>query len=242
MEVLTDVLGVIGRQDYPAIELVVSDNGVNGSKIREIVEGHYSRPYRFRQNSATVGISEHFNQLIDFANGEYYMMLADDDEITPNYVSEVVGRLIRSPTASLGLAHEQSIDQDGVVLRESSRDIPQLLSGPDFIRGTWEKYQFDFQCLGTYMAKTTEIRECGGYPDFSRGLAIDNALLVKLCLKGDVVFSPKSAFRWRVDGSSFGWSAPIADTLARAGNTCVGWKRIQQCSITLPQIQASGRS
>jgi GT2 family glycosyltransferase len=222
LEYLPNVLRVIEAQDYPAIDLLISDNGLNGTKIQEIVDRHYSKANRFRQNPATVGICEHFNQLIDSANGEYYMMLADDDEVTPNYVSELVNRLIGSPSAFLGVARQQSIDKQGIVLRESSANIPQFLSGPDFIRGTWKTHEFDFQCLGTFMAKTAVLRECGGFPNFTRGYAVDNALLIKLCLKGDVAFSPNSAFRWRVDASSYGWSSPIAD-LARACRQYMHW-------------------
>jgi glycosyltransferase involved in cell wall biosynthesis len=222
LEYLSHVLRIIEAQDYPEIDLIVSDNGVNGAKIRRLVDANYSRPYRFRQNPATVVLSAHLNQLINFATGEYYMMLADDDEITPNYVSEAVRRLQQTPTASLALARQESIDKDGVVLGQTVGGIPPVLSGPDLLRGTWKEYAFCFQCFSTFIAKTAELKACGGYPDFIKGYAIDNAVVVKLSLKGDVVFSPSSTFRWRVDGDSFGWSAPIAD-LAGACRQYMRW-------------------
>jgi glycosyltransferase involved in cell wall biosynthesis len=211
LEYLPNVLRVIAAQDYPAIDLIVSDNGVNGSKVREIVDAHYSRPYRFRQNQVTVGLCEHFNQLINFATGEYYMTLADDDEISPNYVSTLVGRLEERGGATFALALQQSIDVNGVLMRQSNEDIPPRLSGADFIQGTWEEYQFGFDCFSTFLAKTSDLRACGGYPNFLKGYSIDNALLVKLSLKGDIVFSSDCAFRWRVDAASYGWSVSLED-------------------------------
>ena len=50
LEYLPHVLGIVAAQDYPDIELLVSDNGMNGTRVREIVEASYPRPYRFRQN------------------------------------------------------------------------------------------------------------------------------------------------------------------------------------------------
>src|SRR5262245_8367144 len=87
---LSHVLKVVQAQDYPSIELIVSDNGMNGSKVQEIVNSCYDRPYTFRQNSTPVSISTHFNQIVQEATGEYFVLLADDDEISWNYVSELV--------------------------------------------------------------------------------------------------------------------------------------------------------
>ena len=47
---LPDVLRVVNSQDYPNIELIVSDNGVNNSKVPKLIAQYYSRPYKYRQN------------------------------------------------------------------------------------------------------------------------------------------------------------------------------------------------
>src|SRR5512133_3693762 len=86
LEYLPHVLDVISAQDYPSVELLVSDNGQNGDRVLEIVRRHYSKPFRFRQNPATVSISTHFNQLLQEASGKYFITLCDDDEISANYV------------------------------------------------------------------------------------------------------------------------------------------------------------
>ena len=41
LEFLPHILKIIEAQDYPSIELLVSDNGQNGVKIREIVSACY---------------------------------------------------------------------------------------------------------------------------------------------------------------------------------------------------------
>ena len=82
LDFLPHVLNVVNSQDYPDIELIVSDNGMNGSTVHDIVKKYYFRPSRFRQNSSTVGMSIHFNQIINEASGEYFILLADDDEIS----------------------------------------------------------------------------------------------------------------------------------------------------------------
>lgn len=211
LEYLPHILEIVAAQDYPNIELIVSDNGMNANRVLDSVEDHYRRPYRFRQNPATVNISQHFNQIIHEATGEYFVMLCDDDEISPNYVTELVHQLERHPQANIAFARQENIDENGVVIRKSSVTLPELLSGPDFIHAMWGRFEFGFDLVATFLARTEAIKACGGYPDFARGSHIENVLVTKFCLNSHVAFSSGCVFRWRVIESSFGWSGTVAE-------------------------------
>jgi hypothetical protein len=150
------------------------------------------------------------------AAGEYFVLLSDDDEITPNFVSELVGLLERYPQAAMAFAKQEIINEKGIVTR-TSKDVPaEIMSGAEFIRATWKTYQFGYEALGTNVARTAALRACGAYPNFTRGSAIDNALIIKMCLNSSVAFSSKCAWRWRVYESSHGWSVSIKDLAASA--------------------------
>jgi glycosyltransferase involved in cell wall biosynthesis len=210
-EYLPRVLEVVAAQDYPSIELIVSDNGRNGPQLREKISALYPKPFRFRQNTETVGNARHFNQIIQEASGEYCLILADDDEISSNYVSELVCLLERHPEASVAMARQEMINERGEVLRKSKERLPVELSGPEFILAAWHSYEFKFECFATFLARTRELQACGGFEEFTRGGHSENALLIKLCLNRSVVFSVDCVFRWRVAESSLGWSSSIRD-------------------------------
>ena len=214
LQYLPHILGLVQAQDYPAIELIVSDNGENGTAVRDLVQQHYSRPYRFRQNPATVPISAHFNQLVQEASGEFFALLADDDEISSNYASGLVRQFERYPDASVGIARQEILSEEGIVIRKSAEELPHTLSGPDFIRAVWPRNDFKFECFSTFLARTEQVRSMGGYPNFARGNHIENALLIKLILNNSVVLSSDCVFRWRVDPRSYGWSVSIRDLAA----------------------------
>ena len=179
--------------------------------MRDLVAAHYTRPFRFRQNPSTVPISSHFNQLIAEATGEYFVLLADDDEISANYVSELAGALETSPRASVAIARQEIINEAGAVIRQSTGPRHAVLSGPDFIRAAWHTCEYRYECFATFLARTQRLRACGGYPEFDRGTHNDDALLVKLCLNDQVVVNTLCAFRWRVYEMSLGWSLDIRD-------------------------------
>ena len=258
LDYLQHVLGIVAAQDYPDIELLVSDNGMNGTRVREMVETYYPRPFRFRQNAETVNISQHFNQLIGEATGEYFVILCDDDEISSNYVSELVASLETYPDASVAIARQEMMDKDGMVIRRSSETMPPVLSGTDFISATWQDYAYGMEMVGTYLVRTERLRACGGYPDFCRGTGIDNALLLKLVLGRSVGLNSCCAFRWRLDDASFGWSVSAAelalasreffdflDTDPRvreyAGGFPEEWQRIKDCLVKMTWMTYWGR-
>jgi glycosyltransferase involved in cell wall biosynthesis len=214
LEYLPSVLKMAASQDYPTLELLVSDNGVNGSTVRDIVQARYPRPYRFRQNAATVSISEHFNQIIHEASGEYFAILNDDDEISPNFVSELVHQLERHPEATLAMSRQEIIDKDGVILRKSKQELPEILSAPEFLRAIWETYEFDFQNVESFLTKTELLKKTGGYPLFTKGNHSDDAAVIRLSLGHQVVFGSTCTYRHRVHEGGFGWTVSVEDFAA----------------------------
>jgi glycosyltransferase involved in cell wall biosynthesis len=250
LEHLPTFLRIIASQNYPCIELIISDNGVNGGKVSDIVKIHYPRPYRFRQNPETVSIEQHFNQLIREASGDYFMLLMDDDEYSSNYVSELVAQMEAHPQASVAFSRQETIDENGIVLRKSEDALPHIMSGPDFIQATWGRNEFNYEIMVGFLAKTGELRECGGYPPFPRGTHIENALLVKLCLKSSVAFCSNCVLRWRSVDSSYAWCQSIEELavatrrflefLDHDPRTCqfavedpAQWKEVKSCLVKM---------
>ena len=142
---LPNVLNSVSHQDYSNLELIVSDNGMNGAQLSTIIREHYPGQFKLRQNAQIEPMSTHFNQIINAASGKYFMLLCDDDEISPNYVSELVALLEQNRHASIGLSRQEIMDEGGTVIRCSSDNVPPLLSGPDFIRAAWETHQYKYR-------------------------------------------------------------------------------------------------
>jgi glycosyltransferase involved in cell wall biosynthesis len=205
LDTLHKAVQSVALQEYPHIELIISDNGLNGSRVREIVDQWYARPYIFRQNSTSVNLPTHYHQILAAASGEYFVWLPDDDTISPNYISELVCILDQHPDVSIALARQEIVDRSGRVLGQSSDQVPDFMTGEDFIRA-WAMNGF-----GSYtsiLARTSDIRRCGGYPNFSGGTCVDDALVIKLCLGRWVASGKKCFYRLGCEESSYGFSLP----------------------------------
>jgi glycosyltransferase involved in cell wall biosynthesis len=205
---LPAALAAVAAQDYSDIELLVSDNGENPETIRELVAQHYPKPFRFRRNPVTVPAAVHYNQLIAEAAGEYFVLLCDDDEISPNFVTALVPLLRDHPDTAIALARQEIIDGKGAILRQSSEDLPTSMTGLDFLRA-WCRHEHRIECWATNLARTADLRRSGGFLATPLSTHSDDGLLVKLAAGGGVRFAPGATFRWRIDGESHGWTISV---------------------------------
>lgn len=196
---LPRALQSVAAQDYPYIELIVSDNGMNGNKVKEIAEKWYPRPFRFRQNTTTVNVSAHYNQIIQEASGEYFAMLDDDDVLGPRWVSELLSILNDSPEVAIAMAQQEAVDASGTILARSSPTIPDYLTAEEFFK-TWS--QWGFTNYTTFLSRTNALRQCAGYPDYPRGFHIEDAVIIKLSVGHKIAFSKQCVFRLLRDESS----------------------------------------
>lgn len=200
---LPRVLQSVLKQDYPHIELLVSDNGLNGTAVQDLVDQHYARPYVFRQNREIVTLPAHYNQLVSAASGKYFVWMPDDDSISPNYVSALVPLLEQASEVAAAIARQEYVDASRCVLRVSPNHAPQSISGDQLIL-QWTR--MGFESFTAILARTADIRACGGYPEFPGGTHCDDAVLIKLCLGRTVALTNACVYQLQLDEASVGWS------------------------------------
>lgn len=89
-------------QDYPSLEVLISDNGSSDGTEAYCRSLERSDPrVRYIRQLENQGPLANFRAVLDGARGQYFMWLADDDRIEPNYVSECVAVLDSEPRTVL---------------------------------------------------------------------------------------------------------------------------------------------
>lgn len=99
---LAYALASIAAQDYPNVEIIVSDNCSSddtASLARAFVAQDPRR--RFIQQKTPLPVFEHFSRIIPTAAGKYIVFCADDDSRADNYLSALVETLEATPRAIL---------------------------------------------------------------------------------------------------------------------------------------------
>lgn len=235
LDLLPNALRSVAAQTYPNIELLISDNGQNGEALVKLIEQNYDRPYILRVHPTTVDITANFNTLVNHATGEYFTLLCDDDEITPDFAAEMVGLLEAHPTAALAIPRHERIDEQGKLEWKGMLQRPERMTGESFVEA-WSLRDYDLVSSAvTHMARTAEVRRMGGFRAFPRAIYSDDLLWVQLSLGRDVVLAQRAAFRWRVDAASTGHTSNWQQ-VAEAN------RQYQQAIDTDPSIQAYART
>ncbi len=124
---LRSALDSVLAQDYPRIELIVSDNASTDATAEICRPLADSNDLVYVRRETNIGALANFRSVAGRAHGELFMWLGDDDELSENYVSSCVSVLRRDPEVTLvsGLGLHQG---EGLA---DFREEPLLLDDPD---------------------------------------------------------------------------------------------------------------
>jgi len=210
---LRETLACVLAQDYPKLDILVSDNGSRDDTAevaQALIQGDPRA--RFRRNEVTVPSHEHFTQCVQAARGEFFILLCDDDCINPRFVSELVAVAMRHADIQVVIPASMTIDRHGVVLNKFATPEQEVFNGGEFI-SSWLTGSGPhlFINLVTVLGRTGTIRHFGGYRSMARGQNIDNLLFIQCAIMGRVGFASAAEFSWRVHDSSYGSTSTPRD-------------------------------
>jgi glycosyltransferase involved in cell wall biosynthesis len=104
-------LSSIANQTYRDFVLIVSDNaGEEPSTLAAVKEYSTNLPAVILiAQSENIGALQNLQYLLAISNTEYFMWLADDDEISPDYLEELVNILDKDPSVVTAMGQWKSM-------------------------------------------------------------------------------------------------------------------------------------
>lgn len=117
-------------QDYPHLEVIVSDNASKDGTPIVCAEAAQQDPrVRCLRQASNRGATVNFEAALLAARGEYFMWLADDDRIDADYVSQCVAALRADP--ALQLVAGRAVYVDGQTTRLEGEVLDVLDGEPE---------------------------------------------------------------------------------------------------------------
>jgi glycosyltransferase involved in cell wall biosynthesis len=101
-------------QSYENIEIIIADN--NSTDATPSILEKYNRKYDYIKihiNKQNIGLHRNFTNVLNFAQGEYFMWAAVDDNWSPEFVSKLVEELENFPQAVVAMCAVNRIREDG---------------------------------------------------------------------------------------------------------------------------------
>jgi glycosyltransferase involved in cell wall biosynthesis len=192
---LRDALDSLLGQNYPNVELIVSDNASEDA-TEAICAAYAQRDPRLRyyRNEQNMGSVWNFNRVFQLARGEFFMWAAHDDLREPKYVSACVAALQSRPEAVLCCTGISFIDADGRTIQEPPSVVgirPVGKTARDRLRQVVRAMHWtDIYSL----ARSDALRRTRGAIST---WGYDVILQLELCLRGPVVLVPEPLFTFR---------------------------------------------
>ena len=82
---LRETLAGAMNQTYENIEIIVSDN-CSSDNTEAFIRGISDRRIRYFRHKTNIGANNNFNYCLEQANGDYFLLLQDDDMIDNDFV------------------------------------------------------------------------------------------------------------------------------------------------------------
>ncbi|MGZ3744456.1 MAG: glycosyltransferase family 2 protein [Pseudobdellovibrionaceae bacterium] len=173
-------------QDYGDLEVVISDNA--STDYTSEVARYFSKDPRVKyfRNAENIGMVKNWHKAVfEYATGEWFLILSDDDILTnPYFVSQAV-QLIKS-AKDVTVVYSNSYVLDEGLKTLTKLKVPfQTIENGDLVfskRGTVLPQDFAL-CNVLFDKKLSE--ECGAFLN-SNNLSCDTELFLRLCLRGRV--------------------------------------------------------
>lgn len=125
------------NQDWPSIEIVVSDNASTDGT--EAIVREY--PVRYLRQPDHVSAAENFARAFRETNGSHFMWAAGHDLWSPNYVTECLRWLLEYPGRVLAFPETRLIDADGReqgIMPATPNDLSDVSALARYRRLVWE--------------------------------------------------------------------------------------------------------
>jgi glycosyltransferase involved in cell wall biosynthesis len=176
-------------QRYPNFTVLVSDNASDDDTATVVASFSDSRLV-YRPLERDIGRTANTNRLIELAETEFVVLLADDDELCPNHLSLTVDTLKRSPTLGVAQTGCAIVDVLGNTLVPHARLLKTrrpivLESGAEFLErcmtSEWTV------CFSSATFRRTALVGAGGLWS-EDGVVDDLPLLMRMATEWDFAY------------------------------------------------------
>lgn len=189
-------LGSVVGQSYAEVEVVVCDNAsTDGTKdaVKRALAGHPRA--RYVRHDTNLGAIANFKAGLALATGDYFMWLADDDWLDPDYVARCVGVMEDDPRAVLA---------NGDAIYYTAGQLPETEEGISLLQASvpcrvLHYYAWVTRNAAFYGLSTTEARRAVSLDDI---LAADWVHVAQLAALGTVLRAPTAIHRLNAGAST----------------------------------------
>ena len=181
---LRRALDALLAQDWPALEIIVSDNASTDDSL-SIAEAYAAHDPRVRvvRSSVNAGFEANFSRVLVVAEGAYFMWAACDDWWHPLFVRRMVEALDRTPQAVVAMSAVERVNEAGRVIdivRFEGRSDPSTMTSWQLAMRLAGGRPYHLFVYGLF--RTAFIKQA--FTGFAAVIASDRLLMCRIAMAG----------------------------------------------------------
>jgi glycosyltransferase involved in cell wall biosynthesis len=200
------------KQTYSNIELIVVDDN-SPENIDSIIKEFNDSRIHYYKNAINLGKedpSKNWNKCLEYANGEYFALLCDDDTYEPTFIEEMIELAQIYPNVAVFRARVRTID-------ENNNLINWYPASPTFETCFDYMYQkmsgFRRQTISEFFYNTNYIKALAGYTNAPRAWTADSLSVYKFAWESGIASTQKILVNFRESSKNI--SSIYTDALAK---------------------------
>ena len=166
-------------QNYDNLELVIV-NDHSPDDIYAVVNSFDDPRIRYYENERNLGresIVLNWNKCLEYAQGEFFVLLCDDDMLDKDFVTNLLALAERYPYCDVFHSRTRIFDNEINVVKGVTPEWPEWESFELF--ASQELTGVKHHTITEFMFRTRAIREKGGYVVFPAGYYSDTASVLR---------------------------------------------------------------
>lgn len=188
------------RQDYPNLEVIVSDNHSDNGAW-DVICGYADPRLRVARPPRHLPMVQHWAFATAHARGEYLSMMGSDDWAEPDWLKTVMSELVTRPTASFAYPNLTLHFQKAGNARPARNEaIPtQLMPQEEATRQVleWTSHMFSWWIVGAVI-RTSDYFSVSGIARYATTHNGDYPLSLGLLTKGDALYVHPRLVNYRI--------------------------------------------
>jgi glycosyltransferase involved in cell wall biosynthesis len=104
IELLRYAISSITNQDYESVEIVIADNA-SDCPYESMITYVGSINLRFLRSEKPISVTENWNRALAAARGDYFIMLGDDDALTPGLLKRLDALITKAGQPGCSLSY-----------------------------------------------------------------------------------------------------------------------------------------
>jgi len=187
------------NQDYPNIEIIVSDN-CSPDNTEAIVRSFNDERIKYIRQKINIGPNNNYNACLNAAKGDYFILLHDDDLIDADFVSTCLRAAQYSKDFGFIRTGARMIGGDGKIVKNELNCA--YGNSPDEMFLAWINNKSTPYLCST-LFNTRALKEIGGFKS-KNNLFEDGFAIIKLSAHHPIlnIYDMKASFRYHNENRS----------------------------------------